>query len=67
MSSKHPVVAVTGSSGALRLYADYIQRRDPEALVLRRPAKVTDFSYRQSQSGSFQRGLGVRWIKQMLI
>ncbi|WP_413466688.1 penicillin-binding protein 1B [Photobacterium sp.] len=46
-------VNLTGSSGALRLYADYIQRRDPEALVLRRPAKVTDFSYRQSQSGSF--------------
>lgn len=42
---------LTGSSGPLRLYADYIQRRDPEPLVLRTPPRVTDFTYNQNQRG----------------
>lgn len=42
---------LTGSSGPLRLYADYIQRRDPEPLVLRTPPQVKDFSYNQEPSG----------------
>lgn len=42
---------LTGSSGPLRLYADYIQRRDPEPLVLRTPPQVADFNYSQDQRG----------------
>jgi len=42
---------LTGSSGPLRLYADYIQRRDPEPLVLRTPPQVSDFTYQHGQGG----------------
>ncbi|WP_036798941.1 penicillin-binding protein 1B [Photobacterium marinum] len=44
-------VKLTGSSGPLRLYADYIQRRDPEPLVMPTPAGVSDFTYHQDQRG----------------
>ena len=44
-------VKLTGSSGPLRLYADYIQSRDPEPLVLPTPAQVTDFDYYRDQRG----------------
>jgi penicillin-binding protein 1B len=46
-------INLTGSSGALRLYSDYIKQRDPEALVLRRPAQITNFTYSQSQNGTY--------------
>ncbi|WP_299018012.1 penicillin-binding protein 1B [uncultured Photobacterium sp.] len=44
-------VKLTGSSGPLRLYADYILRRDPEPLVMRTPAEISDFTYRKDQRG----------------
>ncbi|WP_322784237.1 penicillin-binding protein 1B [Photobacterium obscurum] len=44
-------VKLTGSSGPLRLYADYIQRRDPEPLLLRTPPQVVDFNYNQDPRG----------------
>nr|WP_175577613.1 penicillin-binding protein 1B [Photobacterium proteolyticum] len=45
---------LTGSSGPLRLYADYIQRRDPEPLVLRVPPQVSDFTYHQAKTGRLE-------------
>ncbi|NBI55349.1 penicillin-binding protein 1B [Photobacterium alginatilyticum] len=45
---------LTGSSGPLRLYADYIQRRDPEPLVLRIPPQVSDFTYHQAKTGRLE-------------
>ncbi|MGF1728105.1 penicillin-binding protein 1B [Photobacterium kasasachensis] len=45
---------LTGSSGPLRLYADYIQRRDPEPLVLRVPSQVSDFTYHQAKTGRLE-------------
>ncbi|PSU12726.1 penicillin-binding protein 1B [Photobacterium gaetbulicola] len=44
-------VKLTGSSGPLRLYADYIQSRDPEPLVLQTPAQISDFDYYRDQHG----------------
>ncbi|MGF1682088.1 penicillin-binding protein 1B [Photobacterium minamisatsumaniensis] len=44
-------VKLTGSSGPLRLYADYIQHRDPEPLVMRAPEQVVDFDYYRDQRG----------------
>ncbi|WP_053062413.1 penicillin-binding protein 1B [Photobacterium aquae] len=44
-------VKLTGSSGPLHLYADYIQHRDPEPLVLRKPAQISDFDYYQNKYG----------------
>ena len=44
-------VKLTGSSGPLRLYADYIQRRDPEPVKLQEPEKITDVAYQVNQQG----------------
>lgn len=44
-------VKLTGSAGPLRLYADYIQHRDPEPLVLKRPSKIVDFDYYTDRQG----------------
>lgn len=46
-------VKLTGSSGPLRLYADYIQRRDPEPLSLREPKEITEVAYQVNQQGGF--------------
>ncbi|GAL02576.1 penicillin-binding protein 1B [Photobacterium aphoticum] len=44
-------VKLTGSSGPLRLYTDYVQHRDPEPLVLPVPSHVVDFEYYRDQRG----------------
>ncbi|PSU34077.1 penicillin-binding protein 1B [Photobacterium lutimaris] len=44
-------VKLTGSSGPLRLYADYIQNRDPEPFVMRAPEQITEFDYYRDQRG----------------
>ncbi|PSW21916.1 penicillin-binding protein 1B [Photobacterium sanctipauli] len=44
-------VKLTGSSGPLRLYADYIQHRDPEPLVMKKPNQVVEFDYYRDQYG----------------
>lgn len=44
-------VKLTGSSGPLRLYADYIQRRDPEPVKLQEPENITDVAYQVNQQG----------------
>ncbi|MGF1724678.1 penicillin-binding protein 1B [Photobacterium nomapromontoriensis] len=38
-------VKLTGAAGPLRLYANYIEHRDPEPLVLRKPAQIAEFDY----------------------
>ncbi|UXI04417.1 penicillin-binding protein 1B [Photobacterium sp. TY1-4] len=45
---------LTGSSGPLRLYADYIQRRDPEPLVMRAPAQIQNFTYQRHPMGGLE-------------
>lgn len=50
---------LTGSSGALRLYTDYILRRDPEPLVQQQPSGISTFDYQRNQNGTYsQRCLG---------
>ncbi|OAN13364.1 penicillin-binding protein 1B [Photobacterium jeanii] len=46
--------SLTGSSGALRLYADYVLRRDPEPLILKQPAQISMFDYQQSANQTYQ-------------
>lgn len=45
-------VKLTGAAGPLRLYADYIEHRDPEPLVLKEPAQITEFDYYRDQQGA---------------
>ncbi|MGQ5486088.1 penicillin-binding protein 1B [Photobacterium damselae] len=45
---------LTGSTGALRLYEDYIKRRGPEPLELRLPANITGFNYDVMPDGTYQ-------------
>ncbi len=42
---------LTGASGALRLYQDYLQRRTPERLQLNWPAELSTAKYSKNQSG----------------
>ncbi|WP_249199405.1 penicillin-binding protein 1B [Photobacterium sp. GJ3] len=44
-------VKLTGSSGPLRLYSEYIQKRDPEPLTLKEPKGMTDVAYQMNQQG----------------
>ncbi|MGF1766609.1 penicillin-binding protein 1B [Enterovibrio makurazakiensis] len=43
---------LTGSSGALRVYADYIKERQPQKLILNWPSEVTSVPY-QVREGQF--------------
>lgn len=44
---------LTGSSGALRLYADYVSKRPPTPLMLPRPAQLYDAPFVKSQGQFF--------------
>ncbi|MGF1727403.1 penicillin-binding protein 1B [Photobacterium nomapromontoriensis] len=50
----HPV-NLTGSAGALRLYADYMKRRQPEPLTLSWPKKLTTVKFSQMPNGTLER------------
>ncbi|CAM2847327.1 penicillin-binding protein 1B [Vibrio rarus] len=43
---------LTGASGALRVYADYLQQREPEVLTLPWPQGIRTLGYRKQQDGS---------------
>jgi penicillin-binding protein 1B len=43
---------LTGSSGALRVYADYLQRREPEVLTLPWPKGIRTLGYRTLDNGA---------------
>jgi len=45
-------VNLTGSAGALRLYSDYLQRRQPEPLHLTWPKKLTTMKYNRLSNGT---------------
>ncbi len=45
-------VNLTGSAGALRLYSDYLQRRQPEPLRLTWPKKLTTMKYNRLSNGT---------------
>lgn len=45
---------LTGSSGALRVYSDYLTNRIPQRLVLRWPKGITTMSYKKSVDGSLK-------------
>jgi penicillin-binding protein 1B len=45
-------VKLTGSAGALRLYANYLQRRQPTALRLDWPSKITTMKYDRQPNGT---------------
>ncbi|MGC9421187.1 penicillin-binding protein 1B [Vibrio sp.] len=44
---------LTGSSGALRVYAEYLQHRIPEQLLLPWPQGMSTFGFSTTQSGAF--------------
>ncbi|MBY8275375.1 penicillin-binding protein 1B [Vibrio fluvialis] len=45
---------LTGSSGALRVYADYLRHRIPEKLVLPWPQGISTVGFSQSRSGGLE-------------
>jgi len=45
-------VRLTGSAGALRLYANYLQRRQPTVLRLDWPSKITTVKYDRQPNGT---------------
>ncbi|WCE29210.1 penicillin-binding protein 1B [Vibrio sp. SCSIO 43137] len=45
---------LTGSSGALRVYADYLNERVPQRLSLPWPKGVSTFGFKKSSSGAFE-------------
>lgn len=51
-------VNLTGSAGALRLYSDYLQRRQPEPLRLAWPQKLTTAKFNQLPNGTLVRDCG---------
>ncbi|WP_318457674.1 penicillin-binding protein 1B [Photobacterium leiognathi] len=44
---------LTGATGALRLYTDYIQHRKPEPLVLRQPSDLEAVKYTVAANGTY--------------
>ena len=47
-------VRLTGSSGALRVYADYLARRQPLPLNIGWPPYITTVKYQRAENGSLQ-------------
>ena len=47
-------VRLTGSSGALRVYADYLARRQPLPLNIGWPPYITTVKYQRTENGSLQ-------------
>ncbi|MGF1680730.1 penicillin-binding protein 1B [Photobacterium minamisatsumaniensis] len=45
-------INLTGSSGALRLYSDYLHRRNPEPLRLTWPSKLTTVKFNRLDNGT---------------
>jgi penicillin-binding protein 1B len=45
---------LTGSSGALRVYSDYMGHRKPQRLSLPWPKGVTTIGYQQQKSGALK-------------
>jgi penicillin-binding protein 1B len=49
---------LTGSSGALRVYADYLDLRTPERLILPWPKGITTLGFRPNKSGAMKLDCG---------
>ncbi|ELA3115687.1 penicillin-binding protein 1B [Vibrio vulnificus] len=45
---------LTGASGALRVYAEYLKQRTPEKLILPWPKEITTLGYKQQSDGELQ-------------
>ncbi|ELU4010172.1 penicillin-binding protein 1B [Vibrio vulnificus] len=45
---------LTGASGALRVYAEYLKQRTPEKLILPWPKEITILGYKQQSDGELQ-------------
>ncbi|MCG6264149.1 penicillin-binding protein 1B [Vibrio vulnificus] len=45
---------LTGASGALRVYAEYLKQRTPEKLILAWPKEITTLGYKQQSDGELQ-------------
>ncbi|EMK3313202.1 penicillin-binding protein 1B [Vibrio vulnificus] len=44
-------IKLTGASGALRVYAEYLKQRTPEKLILPWPKEITTLGYQQKSDG----------------
>ncbi|HAS6195891.1 TPA: penicillin-binding protein 1B [Vibrio vulnificus] len=47
-------IKLTGASGALRVYAEYLKQRTPEKLLLPWPKQITTLGYKQQSDGKLQ-------------
>ncbi|HAS6348093.1 TPA: penicillin-binding protein 1B [Vibrio vulnificus] len=47
-------IKLTGASGALRVYAEYLKQRTPEKLILPWPKQISTLGYKQQSDGELQ-------------